>query len=145
MVYAQNRKVFHDYEVLDKFEAGLVLIGSEVKSIQNGKITLAGAVVKFQDGVPTLLNAEVPPYQVKNTPKEYNSSRPRRLLLKPNEIKKLLQADDQKQLTIVPVSVYNKHGLIKLEIAIAKRRKKADKREALKKKSAKREMGKVRK
>lgn len=140
MAYAQNRKIFHDYEILDKFEAGLVLFGSEVKSIQLGKITLAGGVVKFQGGRLALLNVDIAPYQVKNTAKEYNPTRPRYLLLRPNEIKKLAETLEHRQLTILPISVYNKNGLIKLEIGIAKRKNKADKREALKKKSTKREM-----
>ena len=138
--YAQNRKIRKDYEILDKFEAGLVLLGPEVKSIQAGKISLTGANIKFYKGQPTLMNTDIAPYQPKNQTTNFDPTRPRQLLLKQNEIKKLISADSQKQLTIVPISVYNKKGLIKLEIAVVRRQNKDDKREVLKKKDDKRQM-----
>ena len=138
--YAQNRKIKKDHEILDRFEAGLVLLGPEVKSIQTGKISLTGANIQFYQGQPTLMNADIAPYQPKNQTAIFASTRPRQLLLKQNEIKKLVSANSQKQLTIVPISVYNKKGLIKLEIAIARRHNKDDKREMLKKKDDKRQM-----
>ncbi|PIR87306.1 MAG: SsrA-binding protein [Candidatus Harrisonbacteria bacterium CG10_big_fil_rev_8_21_14_0_10_49_15] len=138
--YAQNRKARHDYEILDRLEAGLVLLGHEVKSIQQGKINIAGAVIKFSGGRPILRGADIAPYQVKNMPVSYDPLRDRQLLLKQHEIKKLWQSAEEDKLTIVPLSVYNKNHLIKLELGIARPLKKGDKREALKAKSARREM-----
>lgn len=140
--FAENRRATFDFEILKTFEAGLVLEGAEVKSIQNGRITIAGSQILVRNGVPFLVGADIPPYQPANQ-EAYNQSRPRALLLNKNEIEEILGAQHEK-LTIVPLKVYNKGRRIKLEIGIARKRKKSDKREVLKKKADVREMRKAR-
>lgn len=140
-VRIQNRKAGFDYEFLEKFEAGLSLLGTEVKSIQEGQMNLAGAVVKVINGVPYLMGASVPAYQPMNAPQDYDPGRSRPLLLREHEIKKIMEHTKERGLTIVPISVYNKGPLIKLELAIARKKKKSDKREAIKQREVKREMG----
>jgi SsrA-binding protein len=142
-IYAKNRKASFDYEILSRYEAGLVLQGSEVKSIQNGQINLAGALVSLKTGRPMLLNAEISPYQVNNTPLGYNPTRDRQILLNKRELAKISNEIESKKLTIIPLSVYNKKNLIKLEIGLARKRKKSDKREAIKKKETRRKIKSV--
>lgn len=139
-IYAENRQARFDYEILKSFDAGIVLTGQEVKSIKSGRITIAGAIVGFTAGRPVLLNADIPPYQPKNLIGEYNSKRPRQLLLEKREIVELFDRSQERGLTVIPISVYNKGDLVKVEIALARRRKKSDKREAIKKREVKREI-----
>ncbi len=139
-VLAENKKAYFNYEILEKFEAGLVLQGHEVKSIQSGRITLAGSYVVLKNKGAYLLNATIPPYQPKNVPTDYNPTRLRNLLLKKSEIKYLIGKSRQKGLTLVPLRVYTKKGKIKLEFALAKGRKKASKKELLKKRAIDREI-----
>ncbi len=136
---AENKKAFFDYEILEKFDAGIVLLGHEVKSIKTGHINLTGSFVvpKFEELF--LLNAYIPPYQPKNTPKDYEPSRSRKLLLRKSEIKSLIGKIRQKGLTLVPLKVYSLKGKIKLQFGIAKGRKKTDKREKIKKREFQRE------
>ena len=136
-VFAENRRANYDYEILQTFEAGLALLGPEVKSIQNGRITIAGSQILVRGGSPYLVGADIPPYQPANQ-LEYNQGRPRQLLLNTKEIQAILEAEHQK-LTIVPLRVYNNGRRIKLAIGIARKRKKSDKREFLKKKADARE------
>lgn len=142
-VYSENRKAYFDYEILEKFEAGIVLIGQEVKSIKKGQINLAGSYVVLRDGEIYLLGASVPPYQPKNAPADYNPERPRKLLLTKDEIKTLFGGAKQKGLTFLPLKVYNKNGKIKLEFGIARGKRKTDKRETIKKREANREIGRA--
>jgi len=137
---AKNKKAFYDYEILEKFEAGMVLTGQEVKSIKSGRMSLKGSYVVLKDEEPYLIGASVPPYQPANTPKDYNPGKPRKLLLHKTVIKKLRGKSKEKGLTLIPLKVYTKHAKIKLEFATARGKKKADKREIIKKKEAKREM-----
>ena len=139
-VLSENKKAYFNYSILEKFEAGLVLIGQEVKSIKGGRINLAGSYVVFKDNEPYLIGANVPPYQPKNAPADYNPERSRKLLLKKSEIKYLIGKTKQKGLTLIPLRVYTKKGKIKLEFGIAKGKKKADKREVIKKRETEREM-----
>lgn len=131
--HTQNRKVNFDFEIIDKYEAGVILTGHEAKAIKAGKATLTGAFVSVKDGKAEILNMSIKPYQPNNTPENYKEDRPRELLLNKKELKKLEIEQEGKGLTIVPISLYNKGDLIKLEIALAKRKRKADKRETIKK------------
>jgi SsrA-binding protein len=137
---AYNRKATFDYEILETFEAGMVLLGHEVKSIKGGHINLAGSYVVAKDGELYLINAFVPPYQPKNTPPDYNPYRSRKLLLCKAEITSLIGKGKQKGLTLTPLKVYTKQGKIKLEFALAKGKKKYDKRAKIGEREAKRKM-----
>ena len=133
-----NKKVRHDYFLLDKFEAGVVLTGAEVKSIKMGSGSLADSYVKIIDGEPTLINAYISPYKMADDP-SYEPRKDRKLLLHKKEIDYLKGKLTSTSLTIVPTKVYNKRNLVKVEIALARAKKKADKREVLKKKAIMRE------
>ena len=139
--FANNRKAFFDYEILEKFSAGLELEGLEVKSIRAGKMSLAGSFVAVRGGEAFLIGADVPPYQPKNAPPDYDATRARKLLLSKTEIEQLREAEDIKGLTIVPLSVYNKGRFLKIDVAIARGKKQFDKRQAIKKRQAEREAG----
>lgn len=135
-----NKKVLFNYDILEKFEAGIVLTGQEVKSIRFGRINLMGSYVIIRNNEAYLINATVPPYQPKNMPQEYDPARARKLLLKKSEIKYLLGKSEQKGLTLVPLRVYTKKGKIKLEFGIGRGRKKADKKELIKKRETDKEI-----
>ncbi len=138
--YAVNRRAFFDYDILKTYEAGIELFGFEVKAIKAGRINLAGAYVVIKNNEARLLNAAIAPYQVKNTPTGYDEMRSRRLLLHKAEIKELIGKSAQKGLTLVPLRVYSKKSLVKLEFAIARHKKKHDKRETIKAREAEREI-----
>jgi len=138
--YAENRKARFDYEIIEKYETGIELLGSEVKSVRGGQMSLEGAFVIVRGGEAFLINANVPAYQAKNAPKDYDPLRNRRLLLTKKEINELAGNDKNRSLTIVPISVYNKGRKIKVEIALVKGKKKFDKRETTKKRETDREI-----
>jgi len=138
--YAENRKARFDYEILEKYEAGIELLGVEVKSVRGGRMSLEGAFVIVRGGEVYLINSNIPPYQVKNAPKDYAPLRNRRILLTKKEIAELSESEKNKSLTIVPISVYNKNRKIKVEIALVKGKKKFDKRETIKKRDTDREI-----
>ncbi|MEK7227577.1 MAG: SsrA-binding protein SmpB [Patescibacteria group bacterium] len=140
MALSENRKAFFDYEILKRFTAGVELLGTEVKSVRLGKMNLQGAFITVRGGEVYLVNADVPAYQPKNTPQEYDALRPRKLLLSKEEITELRDAEGTKGLTIVPLSVYNKGRFLKFDLAIARGKKKYDKREAIKKRDVEREI-----
>jgi SsrA-binding protein len=131
--YAENRKVYFNYEILEKYETGIELFGAEVKSVRGDKMSLEGAFVIVRGGECFLINANIPPYQPNNSPKDYDPLRNRKLLLTKKEIRELADSEKNKSLTIVPISVYNKGRKIKISIALAKGKKKFDKRENIKK------------
>lgn len=135
-----NKEAFFNYEILEKFEAGLRLLGSEVKSIRNNHYSLQGSYVTVENEEAWLVRATIAPYQPKNMAVGYNPERPRKLLLNKKELQYLQGKTKAKGLTIVPLKVYNKHGQIKLEIALAKGKSKSDKREVLKKRITDREI-----
>ena len=137
---SENKKAYYNYQILEKLEAGISLIGQEVKSIKSGRINLAGSYVVLKDSEVFLIGANIPPYQPKNIPPDYNPERSRKLLLKKSEIKYLIGKVRQKGLTLIPLRMYTKRGKIKLEFGIAKGKKKADKREVIKKRETEREM-----
>ena len=145
MALVQNKKAYFNYEILEKFEAGIELLGFEVKALKQGHGSLEGSYVTIRATPKStaevfLVGTHISPYQPGNTPSEYDERRERRLLLNKKEIQSLLGFEKQKGLTIVPISVYNKGGKIKVEIAVARGKKKHDKRETLKKRDAEREM-----
>src|SRR3972149_8261484 len=131
--YAENRKARFNYEIVEKYETGIELLGVEVKSVRGGQMSLEGAFVIVRGGEVYLINANIPPYQANNAPKDYDPLRNRRLLLTKKEITELAGNEKNKSLTIVPISVYNKGRKIKVEIALVKGKKKFDKRRALEK------------
>jgi len=136
----ENKKAFFDYEIIEKFEAGLELKGFEVKSLKNKRGSLAGSRVLIRGGETFIVGFEIPPYQPKNTPSDYDSQRTKRLLLRKKEINYLFGKSQEKGLTLIPLRIYTKKGLIKLEFAVAKGLKKYDKREKIKKKETERYM-----
>ena len=139
-ILAENKKAYYNYEILEKFEAGISLIGQEVKSIKSGRINLAGSYVVLKDEEAYLVGTHIPPYQPKNAPPDYNPERSRKLLLKKSEIKYLIGKTKQKGLTLLPLRVYTKKGKIKLEFGVARGKKKFDKRELIKKREIEREI-----
>ena len=140
MTIATNKRAFFDYQILETYEAGIELKGYEVKSIKNGRINLAGSYAVLKNNQVWLINADVPPYQPKNTPSDYDPKRSRRLLLRKTEIKGLIGKIQEKGLTLVPLKVYTKNRKIKIEIGLAKSRKKVDKRELIKKRESEKEI-----
>src|SRR3989339_851401 len=138
--YAENRKARFNYEFLEKYETGIELVGTEVKSVRGGAMSLEGAFVIVRGGEAFLINANIPPYQPLNAPKDYDPFRNRKLLLTKKEITELAGSEKNKSLTIVPISVYNKNRKIKVEIALVKGKKKFDKRETIKKRETDREI-----
>ncbi len=139
-VYAHNKKATFDYEILEKFEAGIELKGHEVKAIKAGKVSLTGAYVKEFGNELFLLGALVSPYQPSNVPKDYKEQRDRKLLLTKKELNYLIGKLNEKGLTIVPIKLYNKGGKVKLEIGVARGKKKYDKRETIKKRDVERRL-----
>ena len=139
MALIQNKKVRLNYEITETFEAGMELFGFEVKSLRGKQGSLEGAHVIVRGREAFLVGATIPPYQPKNTPPEYDPDRARRLLLNKKEITRLGGFESQKGLTIVPLSVYNKNNKLKVELAVARGKKKHDKRQDLKEKTMKRE------
>jgi SsrA-binding protein len=138
-VIATNRKAKHDYFILDSFEAGLVLQGSEIKSIRGGQISLNEAYIRT-DGIDAwLIDAYIAPYKQANI-YNHDPKRPRKLLLHAKEIEEIHNNVKQKGVTIIPLRVYMKSGLAKVEIAIAKGKKNYDKRADLAKRDAEREI-----
>ena len=143
MTYAENRKAWHDFEILERYEAGMVLEGHEVKAIRSGKISILGSYIQIIDGEVFLIGATIAPYQPKNTPKNYDPEKNRKLLLNKKEINSLIGKVKERGLTIVPLKVYDKKGKIKIEIGLAKAKKKYDKRASIKKKEEKRKIERV--
>lgn len=131
--YIQNRKARFDYEIIEKYEAGIELLGMEVKSIRTGKASIDSAFIIIRGGEAFLINAIIEPYQPKNTKEDYNPTRNRKLLMTKKEIRELSDVEKNKNLTIVPLSMYNKGRKIKVSIASVKGKKKFDKRESIKK------------
>ena len=137
---AENKRAYYDYEILESYEAGLVLRGYEVKAIKTGHVSLRGSYVVIKDNEAYLINTFIPPYQPANTPDKYNPERSRKLLLKKSEIKSLIGKSKQKGLTLIPLKIYTKRGKIKLEFGIGKGKREIDKREKIKKREAEREI-----
>jgi len=138
-VVASNRKASFEFFLFERFEAGLALKGSEIKSIRTGQISLAESYIRVDENQAWLIEAHIAPYLQANR-FNHDPKRPRRLLLHRKEIREMWDAVRQKGVTIVPIRVYLKNGRAKLEIAIAKGKKLHDKRESIAKRDAEREM-----
>jgi SsrA-binding protein len=144
-ILAANRRANYDYQILNKYEAGLVLSGQEVKSAKLGHINLKGSYVTVttdKKGNPQaqLLNVHISPYKYAGKLPDYDPSRSRKLLLHKKELKSLIGKMQAEHLTLIPIKVYNKHNLIKLEFGLGRGKKKIDKREDIKKRDVEREM-----
>jgi len=137
--YSENRKALFNYNVLEKFEAGLVLFGQEVKSIKTGHINLSGTFVTFRGTEPFLVGVKISPYQPNNVGADYNENRERKLLLNKKEIIYLIGKSAQKGFSLIPLKIYEKSGRIKLEFGLSKGKKKFDKKEKIKKRNIERE------
>lgn len=142
-VAAQNRRARHDYFILSTLEAGLMLSGTEVKSLRQGSASIAEAYAGEQNGELFLINAYVPEYKSANQ-FNHEPKRPRKLLVRRRELDKLLGAVRREGVTLVPLSIYfNERGIAKVELGLAKGKKKGDKRETEKKKDWEREKGRL--
>ena len=137
---AVNRKASFDYEIIETYEAGVKLVGSEVKSVKTGRINLAGSFVVIRNGEAWLTNAAIPPYQPKNISSAYDPERTRKLLLHRRELEELIGKTSQKGLTLVPLRVYTKGPRIKVEFGLARHKKKYDKRDKIREREDKRKM-----
>ena len=137
---AQNRRARHDFEILDTFECGIALEGSEVKSLREGRAQLRDSYARVEDGEVWLLGAHVPPYAFAHGPDGHDPERRRKLLLHRRQIDELTGRTRQEGLTLVPLSVYFKDGRAKVELALAKGRKAYDKRHAIAARDAAREV-----
>lgn len=143
MSLIRNDKVGFDYTILEEIEAGLELLGLEVKSLRAGQGSLKGARVVARGGEAYLVGATIPAWQIANAPKDYDAARTRKLLLSKKQIAHVASAEGQDGLTVVPLSVYNKRRKLKLGIAIARGKKKADKRQTIKKRDTKRQIERI--
>ena len=138
--YAVNRKATFDYEILETYEAGLELLGFEVKAIRAGRINLVGGFVVPRGSELWLTNVSIPAYQPSNTPRGYDAERSRRLLLHKSEIATLIGKSKEARLTLIPIRVYSKDRRIKVLIGVARKNRKEDKREAIKRRDVEREV-----
>jgi SsrA-binding protein len=139
-IISENRRARFDYEILETYEAGIELNGQEVKSIKTGRMNMGASYAIIRGGEAWLLNTEIPAYQPKNAPADYASDRTRRLLLRTSQIKELTGRLHEKGLSLIPVKTYLKKNLIKVELGLARNRKKIDKREVIKKREVNREI-----
>ena len=139
---AQNKKAFHDYHIEERYETGVVLTGTEIKSVRAGKVNMRDSFAQIRRGEVFLHNMHISPYEQGN---RYNHEplRTRKLLMNRQEINKLIGMIKEKGYTLVPIKIYLKNGLAKVEIALAKGKKEYDKRETIKQRDANREMAKA--
>jgi SsrA-binding protein len=138
-IVANNRRAKHDYFLEDRYEAGLVLTGTEIKSIRAGKVSLQHSYISPRDGEMWLIDAHIAPYDFGNI-QNHDPKRPRKLLLNRREINRLIDKVSTRGYTIVPTMLYLKDGLAKLEIALAKGKQKYDKRESIAKRDSQRQV-----
>jgi SsrA-binding protein len=135
---AENRKAFHDFHLLETFEAGLVLLGTEVKAIREGRVNLRDSFARVEDGEVFLYNVNISPYSHRGYA-DHEPLRRRKLLLHRDEIRKLIGKTVEKGMTLVPVRLYFKNGRVKVAVSLAKGKKDYDKRETIKRREADRE------
>ena len=140
----QNRKAWHEYFIEDRFEAGIVLLGTEVKSLRDGKASLGDSYAKIKEGEVFLVDAHINPYSHANR-FNHDPLRPRKLLLHKSEIRRLIGKVQEKGLTLIPLRLYFSDGKAKVELGLAKGKKLYDKRETLKRKAVERDMERGRK
>jgi len=135
---AENRKAFHDFHLLETFEAGIVLLGTEVKAIREGRVNLRDSFARLEDGEVFLYNVNISPYSHRGYA-DHEPLRRRKLLLHRDEIRKLIGKTVEKGMTLVPVRLYYKKGRVKVAVSLAKGKKEYDKRETIKRREADRE------
>ena len=135
---AENRKAFHDYHLLESFEAGIALLGTEVKAIREGRVNLRDSFARVEDGEVYLYNVNISPYSHRGYA-DHEPMRRRKLLLHRNEILKLVGRTVEKGMTLVPVRMYFKNGRVKVAVSLAKGKKEYDKRETIKRRETERE------
>ncbi len=142
-IIATNKKAYHDYFIEDVYEAGIVLAGTEVKSLRDGKVNLKEAFCRIKDGEVFINNMNINPYVHGNRENPADPTRMRKLLLHREEIAKLIRKVDERGFSLVPTKIYFKNNRAKLEIGLARGKKLHDKRETLKRKEADREVAKA--
>jgi len=142
-VLADNRQARFNYEIIETYEAGIELVGTEVKSIKNGQANMQDAFAIVRKGQIMLLNMHVSPYQATSHLFNHEPTRTRRLLMHRQEIRKLIGKVEQKGLTMVPLKLYLKNGWIKVDLALVRNKKLHDKREDIKKREDKRDMARA--
>jgi SsrA-binding protein len=135
---AENRKAYHDFHLIETFEAGIVLLGTEVKSIREGRVNLRDSYARVEDGEVFLYNVNISPYSHRGYA-DHEPLRRRKLLLHRDEIRKLIGKTVEKGMTLVPVRLYYKNGRVKVAVSLAKGKKEYDKRETVKRREADRE------
>jgi SsrA-binding protein len=135
---AENRKAFHDYHILDTWEAGVVLLGTEVKAIREGRVNLRDSYARVERGEVWLYNVNISPYSHRGYA-EHEPLRQRKLLMHRDEIRKLIGKTGEKGMTLVPVRMYFKDGRVKVAVGLAKGKKDYDKRETIKRRETERE------
>ena len=135
---AENRKAFHDYHLLDTFEAGIALLGTEVKAIREGRVNLRDSFARVEDGEVYLYNVNISSYSSRGYA-DHEPLRRRKLLLHHDEIRKLIGRTVEKGMTLVPIRLYFKKGRVKVAVSLAKGKKEYDKRETIKRREADRE------
>ena len=135
---AENRKAYHDYHLLETFEAGVALLGTEVKAIREGRANLRDSFARVDNGEVYLYNVNISPYSHRGYA-DHEPLRPRKLLLHRNEIRKLIGKTVEKGMTLVPVRMYFKNGRVKVAISLARGKKEYDKRETIKRRESDRE------
>ncbi|MBN1621040.1 MAG: SsrA-binding protein SmpB [Endomicrobiales bacterium] len=141
-IVTTNRKAFHNYNILETYEAGIVLEGYEVKSLRSSRASIVDGLVRFNQGEAYLENLHIPPYTQQSTHIiDYNPKRPRKLLLRKSEIKRLYGRVRERGLTLIPLEIYfNKRNMAKVSIGLAKGKRVIDKREVLRRRDIDREM-----
>jgi SsrA-binding protein len=138
-IVASNRRARHDYELLDRFECGIRLTGDEVKSLRGGRASLADCYARVRDGELWLEGMHIPPYE-QGDKRTHLPLRPRKLLVHRREIDEIARAVNEKGLSLVPLRVYFVHGLAKVELALARGKRRYEKRQSIAKREAQREM-----
>ncbi len=141
--YLVNKQAGWNYETLETFEAGLSLLGGEVKSLRLGHASINESFIVIEEGELFLVKAYIPPYQIKNTSPAYDPYRKRKLLITKKEFRNIARRKTEAGLTLIPISLYDKNGFLKLQMALARGLKKHDKRNVLKDRDAKREIGRL--
>ncbi len=138
-VIAVNKKALRDFEILERMEAGIVLKGTEVKSLRQGKVSFKDSFCRIKDGEIWLMNIHIPPYDHASRVFNHDPERPRKLLLHKREIKRLIGKVQEQGMTLIPTKMYfNDRGIVKVEIALARGKRKYDKREDIKKRDIER-------
>lgn len=143
MSLIEHKKAHLQYEILSTYEAGISLMGTEVKSLRGGRGKLEGGRVIVRGGEAFVVGISIPPYQPSNSGKGYDAERPRKLLLSQKELRLIAQAEQEKGLTCIPLSLYNKSSYLKLKIGIAKGKKKHDTRATIREREEKRRTSKL--